>query len=710
MAIWSAEIKELGTLYASIKGQLPGLEKELEQLIKSDDANVIMLYSRRCLEVIITDLCECELKRPRKTEPLKGIIDKLHKDEKVPSHIITSMHGLNELSTYGAHPKDFDPEQVKPVLINLDIIIKWYLKYKQIVTIGRTEVEEEKVRLRKVPMEEVKIEERTEAQEKHAKADKRKLISILTLVAILIIAAILTYPKIFKRDTLERLRSSGNRISVAVMPFQNKTNDIKWDVWQDGVQDMLITSLSNSGELKVRQAESISGMIQSGGYTNYASITPSVAKSISQRLDAHVFICGSINRAGSTIRINAQLIDSNSDEVFKAFQIDGSAEKILQILDSLALEVKNFLIISNIKKGVTADDYQLIATTNSPEAYSLFLLGNKAYRNADYFSSYKIYLQALAIDSTFFEAALKLSVAYYNEYLYGEAKRWCLMVYKKRDQMPLQLKIIANRVYAILFETPIEEIKYLKQLQELDDLVPSYYYSSGYAYSMLFQFAKAIPEYEKALEIYNKSGIKPSWVFDYTQLGDAYDKTAQYKKEKKLYIKAEKDFPDDLNLDYQKWLLATVEGDTVNAKKYLDEGIRIARENSWTEANIAAQIAFGFSDVGKKDKAEGYYRKALSLEPDEPGRMNDLAFLLIDGERNITEGINLADKALELKPDNYLFLHTKGWGLYKQGKYREALDMLQKSWDLRREKAVYDHQAYLHLEAAKKAVVNLKNI
>jgi adenylate cyclase len=130
MAIWSSEIKELEKLYQSLKGQLPELEKELEQLIRTDDANVILLYSRRCLEVIITDLCECELKRPRKTEPLKGIIDKLNKEEKVPSHIITSMHGLNELSTYGAHPKDFDPEQVKPVLNNLSTIIKWYLKYK----------------------------------------------------------------------------------------------------------------------------------------------------------------------------------------------------------------------------------------------------------------------------------------------------------------------------------------------------------------------------------------------------------------------------------------------------------------------------------------------------------------------------------------------------------------------------------------------------
>src|SRR5512139_3040584 len=152
MSIWTIELKEIGKIQESFKGQLPGLEKELEQLVRFDDPNVIMLYSRRCLEVIITDLCECELKRPRKTEPLKGIIDKLHKEDKVPSHIITSMHGLNELSTYGAHPKDFDPEQVKPVLVNLDIIIKWYLKYKNIVTVDKTEVDKEKIWLRKEPL------------------------------------------------------------------------------------------------------------------------------------------------------------------------------------------------------------------------------------------------------------------------------------------------------------------------------------------------------------------------------------------------------------------------------------------------------------------------------------------------------------------------------------------------------------------------------
>src|SRR4030066_1627890 len=130
MTLWSAEIEELELLYTSIKGRFPELEKELERLVKADDENMVLLYSRRCLEVIISDLCINELKRPRKTEPLKGIIDKLAHEEKVPSNIIASMDGLKSLSTFGAHPKDFDPEQVKPVLNNLTIIIKWYLKYK----------------------------------------------------------------------------------------------------------------------------------------------------------------------------------------------------------------------------------------------------------------------------------------------------------------------------------------------------------------------------------------------------------------------------------------------------------------------------------------------------------------------------------------------------------------------------------------------------
>jgi len=82
---------------------------------------------------------------------------------------------------------------------------------------------------------------------------------------------------------------------------------------------------------------------------------------------------------------------------------------------------------------------------------------------------------------------------------------------------------------------------------------------------------------------------------------------------------------------------------------------------------------------------------------------------LINKDRNIKEGLELTDKVLVLNPDDYVALHSKGWGLYKQGNFQEALSILQKSWDLRRGKAVYNHEAFLHLEAAKKAVAGLKN-
>jgi tetratricopeptide (TPR) repeat protein len=485
------------------------------------------------------------------------------------------------------------------------------------------------------------------------------------------------------------------------------TNDTIWNVWQDGIQNELITSLTNSEELKVRQPESINTLIQSKGLTNYASITPSVASTISQKLDANIFIYGSIKQVGTTIRINAQLIDSKTEETFKSFQIDGIAENILHITDSLAVMVKNYLIISELKKEESLHIQQL-ASTNSPEAYRYFIYGQNAYMNTDFPTAVNMYSQAIAIDSNFTSATIRLSFAYGNQNLYDQAKKWCLKVYEKRDQMPMRQKIYTDFAYAIFFETPYEEIKYLKQLQEIDDQLPYIYFNLGSNYIELYQYDKAIPELEKAWEISNKWHSKSQWVYKYTLLGFAYHKTAQYKKEKRLYKKAEQEFPDDPDIISFQVILSITEGDTIAVNRYIEKYISIGENNSWSEALIKTGLASIYYEAGSLDKAEVYYRQALLLEPENPDRLFDLAWFLIDKDRNINEGLQLVNTALKLRPDNYNYLHTKGWGLYKQGKYQEALDILQKSWDLRREKAVYNHEAYLHLEAAKKAVAGLK--
>ncbi len=172
----------------------------------------------------------------------------------------------------------------------------------------------------------------------------------------------------------------------------------------------------------------VNSLLKSRGIVNYASLTPSVASTISQKLDAKVFIYGSIKQAGSTIRINAQLINSKSEDAFKSFQIDGTRDKILSIVDSLSGLVKNSLIISILEKEVTLA-FQELATTNSSLAYSYFTYGNIALQKYDYSSAIKWFSQAYNVDSTLTFASILLSFAFANEGLYDEAKNWSLKLY-----------------------------------------------------------------------------------------------------------------------------------------------------------------------------------------------------------------------------------------------------------------------------------------
>ena len=563
----------------------------------------------------------------------------------------------------------------------------------------------------KEPMEEIHNNEKSKSLEKSVKTSKPTLLSGAAILTVLIIAAILTYPKIIKRDTLDKLRSSGGRITVAVMPFQNMTNDTSLNYLQEVIQENLITYLSNfSDELKVRQSESINSFIRSKYLINYASISPSIAKTISQKLDAIVFIYGSIQKAGSKLRINAKLIDSKKEEILKSFEIDGLFEeqKIFNIADSLRNEIKDFLIISKLKRDITPDMQPLTFSTSS-EAYRDFIYGMNAYYKRDFPSAIKLNSQAIAIDSNLTFAYIYLFYAYYNLHNYEPAKKLCLKIYGKEDQMSMKQKIMINRLHALFFETPNEEIKYLRQLQEMDDQLPFNYYSIGYDYTMLNQYDNAIPELEKALEIFNSWGSKPLWDANYTLLGEAYHKTGNYNEEKRLYRKANQDFPHSQGLFYRQSVLSLNEGDTILANEFIEKYISICRDQSWTEADIKTSLANIYTEVNNLIKAEEYFRQALSLEPFNPSRMDTLSYFLIDKDRNLKEGLGIIEKALELNPESYNYLHTKGWAFYKQGKYQEALDLLRRSWDLRMKHAIYNHDAFLHLEAAKKAVEGQKN-
>ncbi len=483
------------------------------------------------------------------------------------------------------------------------------------------------------------------------------------------------------------------------------SNDSSLNVWQDGIQFNLITSLSNSPDLKVRETESTNNLLKSKGLSNYALITPSVARTVSQNLDANVFIYGNISEASGKIRINAQLIDSKTEEVFKSFQSDGESNKILEISDSLSNMIRNFLVISSLKKEISVE-FQTIMP-NSVEAYKSFILGYKAYFKGDNLSAIKLFSQSIKTDSDFIYAYFWLSLSYGNQGIYDQAKKWCLKVYEKKDQLPFDYQIWANLIYARYYEKSIdEELKYAKQLLDINDHIPLSHWTVGLPYYEMNQFNNAIPELEKTLEIYKSWNTKPLNSNFYETLIIAYHETGNYKKEKELLKKALEDFPDDPGLIRRQIILSFAEGDTTAANQHINKYISLLKDNSESEVEITNNLAAIYYSTGIIDKAETYYRKALSMQPDNPARLNNLAYFLIDKNRNISEGLALVDKALKSDPDNYILIETQGLGLFRQGKYTEALKLLEKSDSL---KPVNNYNIFSHIQEVKRAIATQKN-
>ena len=532
---------------------------------------------------------------------------------------------------------------------------------------------------------------------------------IILLALILVTIMILFYSNLNLSDSKDKLVSSDGRISLAVMPFQNMTNDTLWEIWQDVIQSEIITYLTNYEELQLKQSESVSELLKSNDINSYASLTPSIAGLISKKLDAKIFLFGKIIQAGPTLRLNAQLINTKTKEVYKFFQIDGTAkeEYIFQLIDSLSIQLKNYLLISVLEKELLPDERRMTSTV-SAEAYRLYVNGLKAFLRKDFTTAVDSYSRALALDSNFTVAASDMSYAYAYLGKYDQQRKWCLWLYKKRNMMPPLEKIFVEFSYSKNFGTPYEALACLKRLQEYDEKGLNFHFLMGQQYLELGQINEAINEFKKDLEILAKTDPKGITDWNYAGLGLAYHKAGLFKAEKKLYKKAEKHFPESHALIYRQAVLSMSEGDTTASGRYIDGYQYYMKNNGVSEAELETKLAEMFSEAGLNQNAEDYYRRALSLEPDNILRIKNLSDFLIDKEVNINEGVNFADAGLKTNPEDFDFLHIKGWGKYKQGDQKQALELLQKSWDLRNQYSVYNHTAFLHLEEVKKAVTNYR--
>ncbi len=482
MTLWSSEIKELESLYTSIKGRFPELEKELEQLIKFDDANVILIYSRRCLEVIISDLCIKELKRPRKTEPLKGIIDKLSHEDKVPSHIIASMEGLNSLSTFGAHPKDFDPEQVKPVLSNLAIIIKWYVKYKDTQIISQAKPEEAKYESKEL------IETRGSIHK-----PKKKLILLLAGIVV-VIAIIISSLFIFNIIGDEKGKKELEK-SIAVLPFKLLSDEPDKQYLADGMMDAILLHLSKIEDLLVKSRTS----------TEQYRVPGKTMTEIGRELGVAYLLEGSFQKSGDSVRLIVQLIKASDDDHVWSNEYDRNWNEIFAVQSEVAKSIAR-----ELHSAISPEVNQLIEKipTANLTAYDFFQRGREEEGKFSYYDliassnvnaglnpftrqsverAEKMYKTALKYDPAFALAYTGLAGIYWSKNYYRE--------YFSENFLDSVL-ILANTALSF------------------DDQLPDAYYISGMYYSEHGLYEQALENFNKTLE------LNPNYWLAYFAIGE----------------------------------------------------------------------------------------------------------------------------------------------------------------------------------------------
>jgi len=115
--------------------------------------------------------------------------------------------------------------------------------------------------------------------------------------------------------------------SIAVLPFENLSDDKQNTYFADGVQDQILTNLAKVSDLKV---------ISHTSARQYKSGIQRNLREIAQQLGVAYIVEGSVQRAGDRLRINAQLIDARTDAHIRAETYDRTAADLFAIQSELA--------------------------------------------------------------------------------------------------------------------------------------------------------------------------------------------------------------------------------------------------------------------------------------------------------------------------------------------------------------------------------------
>jgi serine/threonine protein kinase/Flp pilus assembly protein TadD len=187
---------------------------------------------------------------------------------------------------------------------------------------------------------------------------RRRRSTLAAVGATLLIPAIAVGAWLFQRSN----PSAEMERSIAVLPFENLSDDKENAYLAEGIQDEILTRLSKVGDLRV---------ISRGSTKQYKS-KPENLREIAKQLGVAHFLEGSVQKSASTVRVNVQLVKAVNNSAVWADTVDRAPTNILSLESEVAVTVAD-----RLRAKLTGEEAQAIAAkpTDSPEAYDAYLRG-----------------------------------------------------------------------------------------------------------------------------------------------------------------------------------------------------------------------------------------------------------------------------------------------------------------------------------------------
>src|SRR5258707_7481740 len=153
-----------------------------------------------------------------------------------------------------------------------------------------------------------------------------------------------------------------NEKSIAVLPFENRSEDKANAYFAEGIQDEILTRLSKIADLKVISRTS----------TQHYKSAPDNLREIAKQLEVAHILEGSVQKSGDSVRVNVQLIKAANDSHLWADTFDRKLTDIFSVESEVAKAIAD-----QLRAKLTGQEEQVIAAkpTDNTEAYDAYLRG-----------------------------------------------------------------------------------------------------------------------------------------------------------------------------------------------------------------------------------------------------------------------------------------------------------------------------------------------